>query len=252
MTIKDLKEAGAICLIAWFCVFHGAAGTVHAASFDCKKAKAPIEKAICTDKDISALDEQLASKYKALLKTLDEAGKTVVKMEQKYWLKNTRGSAMAEQGPRWTDTQKGDLVSLKTRYQKRLQDLELKKKMVDGGYQMLSGVYVMPTVVVAPIQDYEPVDAMNELKLEFKADNPAVSINSIGGSGNICSLEGIAEKQPDGAFLLKELADGLNCHMTFAVKNRKIMVSQEGCETFCGAGAGFSSEFPLMGITSGK
>ena len=96
MTIKDLKEAGAICLIAWFCVFHGAAGTVHAASFDCKKAKAPIEKAICTDKDISALDEQLASKYKALLKTLDEAGKTVVKMEQKYWLKNTRGSAMAE------------------------------------------------------------------------------------------------------------------------------------------------------------
>jgi uncharacterized protein len=252
MTIKKLKEVGAICLVAGFCVFHGAQGTVHAASFDCKKAKAPIEKAICADKDISTLDEQLASKYKALLGTLDEAGKAVVKGEQKYWLKNIRGSAIAEKGPRWTDTQNGDVVSLKTRYQKRLQDLELKKKMVEGGYQMLSGVYVMPTVVLSPIRNYEPEDAMDELKLEFKADKLVVSINSIGGSGNICSLEGIAENQPEGAYLLTEQADGLSCRMTFAVKNRKIMVSQEGCETFCGAGAGFSPELPLLGITSGK
>jgi len=252
MMTKDRKRIGAVCLIAWFCILHGAAAPVHAASFDCKKAKAPIEMAICGDKDISALDEQLASKYKALFKTLDEAGKAVVREEQKYWLKNIRGFAIADQGPRWTDTQKGDLASLKTRYQKRLRDLDLKQKMVEGGYQMLSGVYVMPTVVVAPIQDYEPVAALNELKLEFKADKLSVSINSIGGSGNICSLEGIAEKQPDGAFLLLVQADGLSCRMTFAVKERKIMVSQEGCETFCGAGAGFSPEFPLMGITSGK
>lgn len=252
MTIKELKEVGAICLVAGFCVFHGAQGTVHAASFDCKKAKTPIEKAICADKDISALDEQLASKYKALLGTLDEAGKGVVKREQKYWLSKVRGYAMAEEGPRWRDTQKGDLVSLKTRYQKRLQDLELKKKMVEGGYQMFSGVYVMPTECIAPIQGYERVEAMDELKLEFKTDKLVVSINSIGGSCNICSLEGIAEKQPDGAYLLTKQADGLSCHMTFAVKNRTILVSEEGCETLCGAGAGFSTEFPLIGIISGK
>ena len=252
MPIKDLKKVGAICLVAGFCVFHVAQGTVHAASFDCKKAKAPIEIAICADKDISALDEQLASKYKALLGTIDEAGKAVVKEGQKYWLKNIRGSAMAEKGPRWTDSQKGDVVSLKLRYQTRLQDLELKKKVVEGGYKMLSGVYVMPTVVLSPVREYEPVDALNELKLEFIKEDLAVSINSIGGSGNMCSLEGTAREQPDGSFLLNEQADGLNCRMTFAVKNRKIMVSQEGCETFCGAGTGFSPEFPLMGITSGN
>jgi len=248
MTIKKLKEVGAICLVAGFCVFHGAQGTAHAASFDCKKAKAPIEKAICADKDISALDEQLASKYKALLGTLDEAGKGVVKKEQKYWLSNVRGLSMAEGGPRWTDTQQGDVVSLKTRYQKRLQDLDMKKKMVEGGYQMLSGMYVMPTECIAPIQNDEPAAAMDELKLEFKTDKLAVSIRSIGGSCNICALEGFAEKQPDGAYLLTEQA----CHVTFAVKNRSIMVSAKDCESLCGAGAGFSPEFPLIGITSGK
>ncbi len=236
MTIKDMKEVGVICLVAGFCVFHGAQGTAHAASFDCKKAKAPIEIAICVDKDISALDEQLASKYKALLKTLDEAGKGVVKKEQKYWLKNIRGHAMVENGPRWTwtDTQQGDVVSLKTRYQKRLQDLELKKKMVEGGYRMLSGVYVIPTECIAPIQDYVPAAAVDELKLEFKTDKLAVSIRSIGGSCNICSLEGIAEKQPDGAYLLTEQ----DCRMTFAVKDRKIMVSEKDCEIILRRGSG--------------
>jgi len=250
MTIRDLKEVGAICLVAGFCVFHGAPATVHAASFDCKKAKAPIEIAICADKDISALDEQLASKYKALLGTLDEAGKGVVKKEQKYWLKNIRGHAKVENGPRWTwtDTQQGDVVSLKTRYQQRLRDLDLKKKMVDGGYQMLSGVYVIPTECIAPIQNYEPAAAVDELKMEFKTDKLAVCIRSIGGSCNICSLEGIAEKQPDGAYLLTEQ----DCHMTFAVKDRTIMVSEKDCESHCGAGADISSEFPLIGITSGK
>jgi len=252
MMINDMKRIGAVCLIAWCCIFYGPAGSVHAASFDCKKAKAPIEIAICGDKDISALDEQLASKYKALLKTLDEAGKTVVKEGQKYWLKNIRGSAIADQGPRWTDTQKGDLASLKARYQKRVQDLDLKKMMVEGGYRILSGVYVQPTVVLSPIRDYEPVDALDKLKLEVIKEYLSVSLNSVGGTGNICSLEGVAKKQPDGSFLLTEQADGLSCRMTFAVKDRKIMVSQEGCETFCGAGAGFSPEFPLMGITSGK
>ena len=249
MTIKDLIKVGAICLVAGFCVFSGARGTVHAASFDCKKAKAPVEIAICADKDISALDEQLASKYKALQGTLDEVGKGVVKKEQKYWLSSVRDFTMAKKSPRWTDTRQGDLVSLKTRYQQRLQDLDLKMKMVESGYQMLSGVYVRPTECIAAIQNYERAAAIDALTLlEFKTDKLAVSIMSIGGSCNICSLEGIAEKQQDGAYLLTEQA----CHMTFAVKDRTITVSEKDCESLCGAGAGFSSEFPLIGITGGN
>ncbi len=64
----------------------------HAApSFDCKKAIAPIEKAICADPKLSELDRQIADAYTAVLATASEAEKAAVKSEQQTFNKERTG-----------------------------------------------------------------------------------------------------------------------------------------------------------------
>lgn len=61
---------------------------VHAASFDCNKATTLVEKAICSEAQLSELDERLTQFYKQGLANADDAD--VLKFEQKLWLKNVR------------------------------------------------------------------------------------------------------------------------------------------------------------------
>jgi uncharacterized protein len=68
-----------------------AAGTLvaslgHAASFDCSKASAPVEKAICSDAALSALDGQMADVYRSAYQALSDEGKGLLKTGQKEWL----------------------------------------------------------------------------------------------------------------------------------------------------------------------
>ena len=46
-----------------------AAGPASAASFDCKKAKLPVEIAVCSDPTLSSQDEELARQYLPLIKS---------------------------------------------------------------------------------------------------------------------------------------------------------------------------------------
>jgi uncharacterized protein len=63
-------------------------GTVAAASFDCDKATSEAEKLICSDDEMSKLDESLGKAYlKALKRTLF---KKQMSESQKQWLKNKR------------------------------------------------------------------------------------------------------------------------------------------------------------------
>jgi uncharacterized protein len=67
----------------------GHIGTAHAASFDCKAASAKKcpEKSVCSNTDISSLDDQvgkLYSKWRGALKTED--GIEAARDEQSYWL----------------------------------------------------------------------------------------------------------------------------------------------------------------------
>jgi uncharacterized protein YecT (DUF1311 family) len=57
--------------------------TVHAASFDCKKAKTEVEKMICTDAELSKLDEDLARAYRGALAKASDT--TVFRNEQRAW-----------------------------------------------------------------------------------------------------------------------------------------------------------------------
>lgn len=58
-----------------------------AASFDCKRAVTSIEKAICNDNELSALDEKLADTYKNLKSRFPEFVQSNLKLTQKEWLK---------------------------------------------------------------------------------------------------------------------------------------------------------------------
>ncbi len=64
------------------------AAYVHAASFDCTKAAKPVEKLICSEDEVSRLDEQMVLSYKeALAKSSDSK---ILRSEQRLWLANVR------------------------------------------------------------------------------------------------------------------------------------------------------------------
>ncbi len=57
----------------------------NAASFDCNKAKSPVEKAICTDSELSKLDEDLSQTYKAAL--IEYPVANYLRIRQREWIK---------------------------------------------------------------------------------------------------------------------------------------------------------------------
>ncbi len=94
-------------VMASFLVMAGA----HAASFDCSKAKSKVEQTICSDPEISSLDDQLAASYGAALKSLSPEGGQVLKKGQVAWL-------------RYVNIVCSDAECLAGMYRDRLKDLD--------------------------------------------------------------------------------------------------------------------------------
>ena len=59
------------------------------ASFDCSKAKTNVEKMICSDKELSVMDENLSKVFKEAIKYTKE--KNQLKNEQFAWMKKRNG-----------------------------------------------------------------------------------------------------------------------------------------------------------------
>lgn len=73
-----------------------------AASFDCNKARTWVEQTICSQPELSRLDEIMAKEYKAKLATATEyedsnAFKTATRKRQRNWLKFQRNTCNSEQ-----------------------------------------------------------------------------------------------------------------------------------------------------------
>lgn len=62
--------------------------TGYSASFDCVKAKSPIEKAICSDSELGSLDEQLGNIYTSLRNNLSGSAKAKLRLHQTTWIKS--------------------------------------------------------------------------------------------------------------------------------------------------------------------
>jgi uncharacterized protein len=87
--------------------------TTQAASFDCAKAKSPLEKTICSNANISKLDEEMSTKYQVALKSFPVKG--FVRAQQREWLADTR----------LLDCKKDCTKALTDAYQKRIAMLSL-------------------------------------------------------------------------------------------------------------------------------
>lgn len=83
----------------------GTFASASAASFDCKLARTAVEKRICADPELSRLDDQLGSAYRAALRTTPHPAD--LKSEQAQWLKATRNPCP-------------DVACTRTAYQARL------------------------------------------------------------------------------------------------------------------------------------
>ncbi|MDR2635286.1 MAG: lysozyme inhibitor LprI family protein [Campylobacteraceae bacterium] len=57
------------------------------ASFDCNKAKTDVEKLICSNEELSKLDEELNKAYKELLAIVNNDDKRMIIQEQREWIK---------------------------------------------------------------------------------------------------------------------------------------------------------------------
>jgi len=58
-----------------------------AASFDCNKATTWLEKTVCSNPELSKLDEELAKAYHDALASLSPEGQKETKQYQRQWLK---------------------------------------------------------------------------------------------------------------------------------------------------------------------
>lgn len=71
-----------------------AAPDVHAASFDCKRAKTTVEKMICSDEEVSKFDEELDRMYKKALALVSY--KAQMKKQQQEWVRTLRNACEDE------------------------------------------------------------------------------------------------------------------------------------------------------------
>jgi len=114
--IKSYKQLrlhnNSFLLFIVLCLF---ASTSLAASFDCKKASKPVEKLICSNAELSVLDEKLSVVYARYVAT--SPNPTTIISEQRKWLLSNRDSCKNSQ-------------CAITAYKERLNALEI----ISGGY----------------------------------------------------------------------------------------------------------------------
>jgi uncharacterized protein len=113
----------------WWILLLATSRTAPATSFDCAKAKTIQEKAICSSKDLSALDDKLAATYRGVLAELSYE-KTEVREGQRAWVQG-----MATQ---CKEDLKSDVLAgcLSKYYQARIAALQ---GMVSADFQLTSG-----------------------------------------------------------------------------------------------------------------
>lgn len=96
--------------LLWITALCQGTAMVEAASFPCEKANSRIEKDICADPELSALDEHLGRYYAAARTDLEE-GADCLKADQRHWLEAVRDGC-------------ADRACLKSVYLDRLSELD--------------------------------------------------------------------------------------------------------------------------------
>lgn len=85
-------------LVCWILLLAATAPAAQAASFDCRKATRPTEKAICADPALDALDGRMAAAYKRNLADWNGAIAAHVRLDQQAWLAERNRIGRAAEG----------------------------------------------------------------------------------------------------------------------------------------------------------
>jgi uncharacterized protein len=89
----------------------------NAASFDCKKAASWVEKTVCSNPELSNLDEEMAKAYHDALANLSLEGQKETKQYQKQWIKESPPGCK-------DDKQDISIKCLKDSYKNRIKELQ--------------------------------------------------------------------------------------------------------------------------------
>jgi len=188
-------------------------GTAHAASFPCDKAGSAVEKAICADADVSALDEHLGQYYAAARSALKTAASCLAS-DQRNWLRTQRDACK-------------DAACLRQAYLQRLAELDpIQPGVTRIRYLELPRVKALAWIVApadaTPTKDAKPLVAqgviLNEVSggdgfvlrandgkrllivpLMFLESPAAEILESLAKEGGEVELRGHAELSSDGS-----------------------------------------------------
>ena len=172
---------------------------VSAASFDCQKASTDVEKLICSDSQLSLLDEDLAKAYKNAVQK-DPAR---IKTQQQRWLKYTRNDC-------------NSLECLKDAYSLQIDRLNGLTTRQLRSISKWAGDYKMDgdTLTIEP-------------SLHF-------SYSSIGGNLHLCMIEG---KFTESMGKLTFDDNPNDCRIRISLKGENLDVNISECRYYCGMNA---------------
>jgi uncharacterized protein len=109
------------------------AAPIQAASFDCRLAKSPTEKAICSDPALSLMDEKLNVAFKTAREQWGGAAREYVLNDQRAWLLDVNSEFQGQ--PNYSAA----LKQLKERYRKRNRHLSSTAYPLTGVYNKGNG-----------------------------------------------------------------------------------------------------------------
>ena len=175
----DWRNGSCLALATFFLLI--LAASVHAASFDCAKASSEVEKLICSDDELSKLDESLNRAYqKALEHTLFKE-QTI--RSQKRWLRKVRDACK-------------DTRCIKKAYEARIKELEFLSSYITIYYLDKHYHGVVNLSPFEPMSEpFKAILAMYALQIGSdcrRSDNLRCELTSSLGLGVQCSKEQIS------------------------------------------------------------
>lgn len=201
-----------------------------AASFDCAKASTILEKLICSDKELNALDDALG---KAYWNTLDKAtDRDALKSDQRAWLRSTLR-------PCGTDK-----ACLMPAYKKRIAALAEWQEAVSFDIE-LYGTYTQQHPVVSGGAAHDVKDCLT-IKPE-QGNRVRFSLHIEGDNIHTCALEGVALANDTNLEFRRTAQLNLdapdNCVLRFIITGNSITLEDAdgNCRAaYCGVRAGFN------------
>lgn len=183
---------------------------LYSASFNCKKASTFIENTICSDAELSKLDEQLAAAYKKVWHSMSD--RTDLKKDQFDWLKNNRNKCTS-------------LEELKTSYINRVLYLT-NYDNTNSQVTMSNSNSIQGT--------YEKGSASIEINQNLSFNYSSVNERN----GNLCSIE-------DGKFKVENTnlvwnSNEYDCKIIISNTNKNSInfnFTGNGCNAYCGSNA---------------